>query len=163
MYCRKCGKQIDYDAPICKECEAAETFFGNPTASDVSSPIGNRKEGFGKALASTILGAVAYLISVINIDIALEAIEGVNQYGEYYYGPGIALCFFLSFLCTGAVVVSIIFGIKSIKCFASAKKAGRLLPVATLVLGCVGLACSALTLLYLFVDSILILTMFFVV
>ena len=32
MYCRKCGKFIDYDAECCKECEELENYFEDKEA-----------------------------------------------------------------------------------------------------------------------------------
>ena len=112
MYCRKCGKFIDYDAECCKECEELENYFedkeafaptwqeepqeeqkpytpptnnspfehssssmySNPYSQpsysqpysqpsysqpSYSQPVGDKKEGFGKALASTILSTIS--------------------------------------------------------------------------------------------------------
>ena len=89
MYCRKCGKQIDYDAETCKECQEMETFFSTPEiepqfevreqpqyAQQPVQPLpGNKKEGFGKALAATILGGIAIFI----VAIALGMLTGLQD------------------------------------------------------------------------------------
>lgn len=146
MYCRKCGKQIDYDAPICNECRDAEIFFGDSSNKDFSQPIGDRKEGFGQALASTIIGAITFFISLIAMTIITIAIEEIT-YG-YNGGGSIGISIFLAVSCLGGAIPAMIFGIKSIKCFIAAKRDGRIKPIATLVCGIVGLVLSALTIFY---------------
>ena len=155
MYCSKCGKQIDYESTVCAECvakmannaevtaPAAEATPAVVTAPEVShviaaSPeVNTRMLGFGKALASTIISFVSIFFMVFSI----------AAIGSMMFGLGI----FLLLATVAAVVVSIIFGIKSIKNFVVAKKAGTGVPVATLVLGINGLATAAFCALYLII------------
>lgn len=231
MYCTKCGKQIDYDAPICLECTAAlaiqakqEREAQKAREAEISAPVidpapvtpsapsvepapavdpappiesapavesisfgenlaeptpaaepksdaeesaptrestpiaepkpaaeqtstvtypfngssydpktapwrNTRKEGFGKALASTIIGGCLSL----NVGFTLGL----------YWTDVIFLAVISGLISIGMAVVSIILGIQSIKTFVRVKNAGDPPPVATLVLGIVGVALSA--------------------
>lgn len=166
MYCRKCGKQIDYDSPLCKECEDLETFFGETPQEQPSQPsqsaqytqyaqaqpaqpVGSRKEGFGKALAATIMSSIAFFISLIAMTLVSEALTSYAFGYEDVEGI-IGASVFMSMLCLGLSIPSLIMGIQSMKCFFRAKNAGRLKPVPTLVCGIVGVVMSALTFLYVF-------------
>ena len=189
MYCRKCGKQIDYDEPYCKECQEmdalfiteeeqaakdaqkAETmikteetaasepeiFFAEPQVQAETLVVkGDRKVGFGKALTSTILAAVAYFAVVIAIGLlGGEAIYDFEYYisldagyPELIYPVGgdfVAVLVCLG-VAIGLAIPALIMGIQSMKCFFRQKRAGKAKPVATLVLGIVGMALSAITL-----------------
>ena len=155
MYCRKCGKQIDYDAPICKECEETEIYFGNPETDtqpiaetkfeEKPAPQGSRKEGFGGALTATILGSISFIISIIAMSLASVAIE----LSLYYDVTGLVIfTIVFTVISLGCAIPSMILGIKGIRCFIKAKNQGKIKPVATLVLGIVGLVSSAMTILY---------------
>ena len=149
MYCRNCGKEIDYVAPICKECEEKERLLRGLAASKAQAEkpaqTGDRKEGFSKALASTIIGAVAFFISMVVMVMLLAAAEEF----QYYDVSGITTtCTVLSVLTLGGSIPALIFGIKSIKCFINAKNEGRIKPIPTLVCGIVGVVLSGLTILY---------------
>lgn len=211
MYCRKCGKKIDYDAPVCKECEAEETndLFGDfaATPSEVqedsygevvfaesveqsqeeshfkpftapdSQVEGNKKEGFGKALTATIMGCIGVFISFIVLCVMVALVEEFSLayeewetiYGSSYAYPEevlvdggvgmLVVSIFFTLVSLGLAIPSLILGIKSIKCFSHARKEGRAKPVATLVLGVVGVVASALTLLYVLINYLLALSL----
>lgn len=176
MYCRKCGKQIDYDSELCKECQEMEEFFSAPAnefqfeeKEEVQQPQqayyqpqqptqplpGNKKEGFGKALTSTILGVLAYFL----VSIALGLLMGLADisYADFNYDrvayeaacdliQGIAIV--ITIIAIGLAIPSLILGIKSIKCFIKQKREGKVKPIATLILGIVGLAASGYALLF---------------
>ena len=100
-------------------------------------------DGFGKALASTILGAVATVLVFI-----CYYIIGVSFAGSLGVFGSVALLFaILGFVpaCIATSIISIVFGIKSIKTFANSKNNGRAKPIATLILGINGLADGALS------------------
>ena len=170
MYCRKCGKYIYGDAMYCEDCEEMDSFFGesknaeetpsytyqrpsyNPapkrTEPVYSAPKGNRREGFGRALASTILSVVAFFISVVAFSLAPFALE---DYAYGYLGSGPA--FFVATMVVSVIALifaipSLVMGAKSIGCFKAACRAGKVKPVATLVLGIVGLSMSIFALIY---------------
>ena len=154
MYCTKCGKWISYDATVCNECkaaEAAQNAANNDSLNHVfaSSPYGapadsqNRMFGFGKALTSTILGFVGFIVACIAM------VAGIAD-------TTTAVILFI--MGTGMAVVSLIFGIQSIFTFKRRSAEGCAKPIATLVLGIVGLSLAALAMIYLLLSLITITT-----
>ena len=110
-------------------------YYSNPNTSyqQPQPTTGNpRMNGFGKALASTILGIFSYIFCFVAIEVA--AFELAES----------AVVLFLMAL--GMAIPSLIMGIKSIKTFTSAPKQGLPRPIATLVLGIVGLCAAAFSL-----------------
>ena len=101
-----------------------------------------RMNGFGKALASTILGFFAYFFSAITL--------GVAEVGE------IAATIILLMMTLGMAIPSLIMGIKSIKTFTNAPKQGLPRPIATLVLGIVGLSFAAIALFISFLSFMIV-------
>ena len=91
-----------------------------------------RMNGFGKSLASTILGFSSYIFSAITLGIAGSEL------------PEAAIVLLMMTL--GMAIPSLIMGIKSIKTFTSAPKQGLPRPIATLVLGITGLFFVAIAL-----------------
>lgn len=187
MYCTKCGKQIDYDSPICKECVDAmatsaesqqpapvEDVWEQPvveqtedktlqpgesvevaapvttyTASAVAQPVENgtnpRMRGFGKALASTILGFIGYFFAVFTMAMISSGEEDVAIAGVVFFIMSLPLA-----------ILPFIFGLKSIGVFKSTP-AGTPKPIATLIMGIVGLSFAALSLMFLFFAMIALL------
>ncbi len=164
MYCRKCGKQINYDAPYCLECQEMDALFITPeeeqakqrtqesayTAAPAYQPApqplqGDRKEGFGKALASTILAVVSYFLVCIALGV-IGALDTYSYYGYSYASDEWAAAMVFMLMSIGTAVPALIMGIQSMKCFFRQKREGKVKPVATLVLGIVGMATSAFTL-----------------
>ena len=100
----------------------------NPAPNNPPAPQGSRMEGFGRALTSTILGFVGYIVAAIAMGMLAAATEmeaaGAMAAGMFFMFGAIALC-----------VVSLILGIKSIKTFRTA----AVKPIATLILGITGL------------------------
>ena len=184
MYCTKCGKQIDYDSPICKECvdemaasaapvEAVEpaieqnvieqseieqpvqtelqpgesvevapaTYTAQPTPPPTVYPSAGganlRMRGFGKALTSTILGFIGYFFSVFTMAMLATEDPDVAIAGGVFFVMSLPL-----------TIIPLIFGLKSIGLFKSTP-AGMPKPIATLILGIVGLFFAALSLLFL--------------
>ena len=174
MYCKKCGKQLDYEGDICKDCEEAELYFGSTPEQPVEAPVttetvqpvviqqdGDRKFGFGKALASTIMGAIAYFVMCMAYGIPLGIIEVLEE-ASYASGGaeaaslGIAITMVFFLIGLGLCIPSLIMGISSIKCFFARKKAGYAKPVPTLVLGIIGVATSAMAILFALLALLLI-------
>lgn len=194
MYCRKCGKFIDYDAEYCKECEELENYFenketvapswqetkkeensytpptsGSPfgysgansysnpsysqpytqpsyTQSTYTQPVGDRKEGFGKALASTILSTISFFLIMVAFALISVVLEEADYY--YYYEPDVSGIIVLTIMSLGLAIPAFIMGLKSIGCFKRASREGRVKPVATLILGIVGTATTAVDWMY---------------
>ena len=137
MFCTKCGKRIDYNSTVCNECARAEnSFFDASQQYNTDSqpqivepmpekPKGSRMVGFGGALASAILGYIAMAFAMFAFMLWL----GVASFDK--------IVAFVFFFCVSALVMSIIAivnGAKAIK--VSRESIPR--PIATLVLGIVG-------------------------
>ena len=151
MYCRKCGKQIDYDSEFCVECKAEaaaravyreilEKEYAAKSAQNTSAQVapkqsppapapqesngksGGRLYGFGKALASAILAFFAFCFMMT----ATETVDAG---------------FFLFSL--GFFIPALIMGISSMKGFFNRKREGYVTPIPSLVLGSIAVGlCS---------------------
>lgn len=171
MYCKKCGKQLDHDGDICKACAENEAYFGSaqqesapaqeaaptiaPAPAQAAQPIaqdGDKKFGFGKALASTIMGAISNGMASIasgvplGIELAIMELGYATGSAEIALG-GIAITIILALISIGLAIPALIMGIKSIKTFNERKSAGYAKPIATLVLGIIGVVCAGFALL----------------
>ena len=104
---------------------------------------GNRKEGFGKALAATILSNVGFVIAYIAFLLMIIAADYAYDYELASETAAPALMFAL--VSIGMGIASIVLGKQSIGVFNEAKNANRVRPVATLILGIIGLATGILT------------------
>lgn len=146
MYCKKCGKFIGTDEDFCYECKS-ESLMDEPvqpvaqSAQPVAQPqaqverAGNVMTGFGKALAGTIVGFFGFIFAVVALMFA--SLGGFT--GAFFM--------VLSLSIAGGVI-SLIFGIQSIKVFKREKRAGNKPPVPALVLGICSTVAGGLTLLY---------------
>lgn len=94
MNCKKCGKEIDYEAEVCNECVAAEASV-EPAVEEVASAEGvvavnvadNKKGkmvGFGKALTSLILPIIgALFIGIVCGILVVMAEEAYETFIPY--------------------------------------------------------------------------------
>lgn len=159
MYCKYCGKQTENQDGVCNECKEknnrqTDDFFSdapsqNYTYEQQAKPVQNfydKKFGFGQALTSTILGVVGYIF----VFIALEVIAILESYGSDITA---GIVFFVLSLPMG--IISLVYGIASIKRFKEASSHG-VKPIATLILGIVGTVAGGLTLLFAFIVFCLI-------
>ena len=149
MFCTKCGKQIDYNSTVCNECVRAENSFFDasqqyntypqpPIVEPTSEPKkGSRMVGFGGALTAAILGDIAAAFGMIPF---LFIFGGVASGAILGFGV---------FFVIGAIVmgiIAIVKGAKSIKVFRESSPK----PIATFILGLVGIVGAALTFIFLF-------------
>lgn len=175
MYCTRCGKQIDYDAPLCLECtaemankareekkynesempradyaseqtyenSAQQTYtapqqtYAAPEQTYVAPNPDTRKEGLGKAICSLVFSFIIPTFGGMAIGFMISELVGAGVF------------FALATIAMG--VVSIINGAMSIKTFKNVKNEGNPAPIPTLIIGIVGLAMSALSLLICFI------------
>ena len=179
MYCRKCGKWIDYEAEICTDCQQTEElfkveneapaqpaqnaqyqyFFGNtaqqPGQQQYSQPMysqpvypqpaqsqdkGSRMEGFGFALAGTIIGFIAFIFSYVLI--VLSAVGGM--------GLG------LFPVALGTAIFAMVSGTKSLNKSKECTRAGKVKPIATFILGIVNVVLAGLSFFFLFLTLIVL-------
>ena len=87
--------------------------------------------GFGKALTAAILSEVAVVFAYLGI---------------YACILSVALGVFLILATIAMAVISLVFGIQSIKTFVADKNAGKVKPIATLVCGIAGVVAAAVAL-----------------
>ena len=177
MFCTRCGKQIDYDQPVCNEClqellqgeqakaqpqpqptyeqptyqQAQPTYQqpvyqqpqpaynyapAAPVAEEKPVVVKNGKKAFGKALTSTILGSIGLLAMFIIFVMALD--EMSYSYYYYYFDPAPYIGCIFVFL--APVIISIIFGAKSLGKSKTVSPEGRVSKhIPSFILGLVGM------------------------
>ena len=155
MYCKKCGKFVEGESDLCENCRQAPTYA--PTTVIPPQPVNN---GFKKALASTIVSAGGVIAVIVGYCLCvISTIDRVN----YYISASAAnftLTFFGILFMLGAItagILSLIWGIQSIKKFIELKRAGYKKPIATLILGINGTVTAGFVLFYTFLISIILL------
>ena len=167
MYCRRCGKKMEYEGDICNECNSFDSFFEAPkqetpqvtytqntySQSSYSQPSkpaqrGSVMEGFKKALAATIMAVFASAFFMV----ACEIVSASGNYIE----ETMSTCIPLFIIALGLSIPSLIMGIASIKLFKEQKELGRKKPIPALILGINAVVNSAFALLF----SVIFLLMF---
>ena len=174
MYCTKCGKQIDYDAPLCLECtaEMAKQARDEKKLSENATPA--PQQSYESAPQQTYTAPQQTYTAPQQTYTAPQQTYVAQRPDTRKEGIGKAICslvlaccisfvgglaigFMISELVGAAVfftlatiamgVVSIVNGAMSIKTFVNVKNAGNPLPIPTLILGIVGLAVTVISLL----------------
>ena len=151
-YCTKCGRQISYDSPICVECvgaakNASQQTSASPTQVPLyvqafpqlsyqnNQPVINLRDdrsytsrmiGFGRALAGMILAFFSFVIMIGIVD------SGFDDESALLW----------LFFALPMQIISLIFGIKSIKVYSSYTLAK---PIPSLVLGICATVLSAVS------------------
>lgn len=163
MYCKKCGKFTGDDRNYCDDClriineklkiEKQATCYQQP-ALKPNCRKGSVMDGFKKALIGAILSIVSFVCFIYQL--ILLVISGVAF-------PCIPISIF-TLLFTGVSVscsiVSLVFGISSVKLFMQAKKENRVKPIPALALGIDSIITDAIFMTYqLFIYSIIIFAM----
>lgn len=160
MFCSKCGKRIDYEAIVCNECVNEQSFFveenkevlkvQTPETVDMrektveEKPKGSRRVGLGGAIAGVVMGYIALIFSALGMcygiigaimAIAVPSMEPVDP--EVSTVGWVFFIFGVAFMLVGIIlaIVSLMKSAKSIKVF----KKSSPKPIATLILGIVGL------------------------
>ena len=154
MYCKRCGKFIDYEADMCNECAAEQNAAIQADAFGVQPQVkeGSMKTGLGKAIAAAILGTVALMfIEIALIIMEMGSMDLMFESDLYYAAEAMvevgAGMFVLLILAAGCAIPSLILSIKSIKTFKAEGAEGRVKPIPTLVLGIYGVVNAAASLL----------------
>ena len=163
MYCRKCGKQIDYDSEFCIDCRAEEAakqaYFkvieahteSSAKSSNEAQPKqpapaqkGARMFGFKRALTSTIMGFASIVAFYVSFIFLLLFLSDTTESASTVF---FIIVFFIPFACIGVAlcIISLIFGIKSITVSRKRYKEGYPTPIATLILGIVGTYLSVIS------------------
>ncbi|MDE7405387.1 MAG: hypothetical protein K2M89_00740 [Clostridiales bacterium] len=143
MYCVKCGKQTNGDETLCQDCKAAEKTVDTvkPVPSDPNQP-NTSMLSFGKALASTIMGFGAFILSNV-----------LNSGG---WGMKLISMIFMVIIDVAVIVLSIVFGSLSIRTYSTFKSGGNKKPIPAFILGIIGVIlagiATVITLVFLLVD-----------
>lgn len=162
MYCRKCGKQIDYDARVCKECEETEAFFGPDTPEKQQPPVQQKQPA--QPINPYAPQPPYYYVPQQSMPqpmpmqgsnkkgfgVALTAVilGGVAEFLSAIAAELVATGYMvMALLALGCAIPALILGIKSIKLFFSEKKAGNVKPIPTFVMGLIGTILSGSVLL----------------
>lgn len=103
-------------------------------------PFDATKTGFGKALTATIVGVVGMLAAMIAFELSVFALAGETS----------GLAILATVVSLGMGVLSLVFGLQSIRRFKAFRTAGLKKPVATLILGIIGIATAAYALLFVY-------------
>lgn len=181
MYCRNCGKFIGTDDELCEECLHNDLVFGQEqkaASQQVTAPVANpapstpsapqqsvqaqtdrksiRMTGFPPALASTILGIVAYILLIVSLVMAAGYSSGTTsaniQYGttHVYYSQAMlegqkAAAIVLYVLGLPMTAVALSLGIRAIVRSVRTKRQYDIMPVPALVLSIVGTVASGIS------------------
>ena len=162
MYCKNCGKYIEYDAVYCDECkkilednDQKDHYFDDVNKPKQPTPEkkeleGSIKEGLKKGIIALVLAivgavfvgvAVAFISSFAEIYLAdhLSLVIEDSIYMPTEFLPMIENVPYLSLILGGVSlpfsIIGLLYGIQSIKVFIKAKKEGRKRPFPTLILG----------------------------
>lgn len=163
MYCRKCGKKIDYDAEMCVECQENEELFvsveetpvqpaqqptytyAQPAAAPAPQDNGSRKYGLALGIAGAIVSEFAVVFAYLMIVLGLAS-------------GGMATAIFLPFA-LGTSIFSLVAGIKSINRYKACSNAGKVRPIPTLILGIISLVGAIAAFLLIFIGFMALLAM----
>ena len=102
----------------------------NMTVEDAPNPE-NRKYGLGRAITAQVLSSVSALLGIISMYILLLSMYGFAGDADVVGASALVYGVFITIGCVVMSIVSIVLGVRSIKCFK--KKIPR--PIATLILG----------------------------
>lgn len=144
MYCKRCGKYIE-SGDICPECASEEVVFGGEVkVEQYEEKIPSRKTGLERAIVGAALAVFAAIFSAIGIiftglKVAFDWMPQVAS-GEVMIIP-------IALFLMGAGVMTVfgaVFGIRSvILAFHDRRETGKL-PIATMILGFVAIACAVI-------------------
>ncbi len=151
MYCSKCGKELDYDALVCRECEQAEQTASVETPADGGNP---RMRGFGKALAGCILSFAAIMTTVFVYIFGIASIIGELDMGRDI-GKTLLVSLALMLLSMIPDILAIVYGIRSIRVFRTTP-IDLPKPIATLVAGIHSIAFGVVGMIYAGIFSIVL-------
>ena len=126
MICINCGKQTAGSAVMCEECSA---YCG--IVKPIAPIRGGSSERVGRAICGLVFGLIGAAISLVLLSVYLN----MDQYPVEY----IFIFFLAPFVVVPCFIVSLVLGIKSMRCFgrASYKK-----PFATFFIGLVAVLCA---------------------
>ena len=152
MYCSKCGKEIDYDTLVCREC--AQAVPADATSRGRNNP---RMRGFGEALKGCIVGFAAIVISVVVYFLGIIVVLRAYGFVEDITHMAMIVLFFEVQAIIPAII-AIVEGARSVQLFRATPKALPK-PIATLIVGIHAIFFGVFALLYSGIFSYIVLTL----
>ena len=121
MFCVNCGKQTAGSAVMCEQCSA---YCG--IVKPIAPIRGGSSERVGRAICGLVFGLIGAILSLVILNMDKYSAESIVI---LFLAPFVVPCF----------IVSLVLGIKSMRCFgrASYKK-----PFATFFIGLVSVLCA---------------------
>lgn len=152
MYCRKCGKEINYDAEMCVECQENEELFrvegetqAQESVLDFTVPTtqdkGSRMTGFGLALAGAIVSEFAILFSYL-----MFVVMSVGSMGGVLLMPFSA----------ATSIFSLVAGLKSLKTSKNCVNEGKVKPIPTFIMGIISVVSAGLSFFIMFLAFVMV-------
>ena len=163
MYCRKCGKWMDYEAEVCEDCKRQEQAqsYQQPATYEAPQPTqpansfygvevsvpkyrGSRMKKFGLALAAVIVAqfALGFFMGIImGIEEALDGYDSSSMY--LVIGSSMYALYVIGF---ALAIFSLIGGIVSVVSGFGAKKRGEVTPIPAIILGFIAMVETLFTL-----------------
>ena len=127
MFCVKCGKQTNETDSLCEDCKAEKNVAELPDTDKINTGMLN----FGKALASTIMGFGAFIVSSV-----------LNGSGARM---NLIAMIFMLVIDIAAIVLAIVFGAKGIRAYSNFKLGSGKKPVPAFVLGIIGVVLAGIS------------------
>ena len=167
MYCRLCGKFIDNDVEFyCEDCkkmlehdqEKDQKNNGKQETGRAIRKEGSAKEGMKKAFFSSMFAVIAFISAIIGMSFLFALlmqkgyVPDIEKATEFLAFESVGIVF--TVLALPCAIIGLLFAIQSIKTFQKAKKEMRVKPVATFVLGILGIILNAVSMFLIFIAFI---------
>ena len=130
------NQPYDYGYQNYNQAPTAYYDYSNPNQPKDTKSL--KKNGFGKALAGTILGNIGFIIAYFII----IAFNGLYSLDEAASAVIVGFIFTLP-----PAIISLVFGVKSINTFKATNSTYKVKPIPTLILGIVATVAGATTIL----------------
>ena len=169
MYCRKCGKWIDYEADICVDCQQNEELFKVENEETAQQAEQNKQYGyFMNNSAQQPYGQPIYSQPTYNQPMQPQdkgsrmtgfglALAGtIVSFFAFIFSvvftalsaSGLSAAIVFLFFATGLTVFTLISGIKSLNTSKACVRAGKVKPIPAFIMGIVNIVMAGLSFLY---------------
>ena len=126
MFCVKCGKQTNEADGLCEDCKAVK----NAAELSDTNKLNTGMLGFGKSLASTIMGFGVFIVSSV-----------LNNVGARM---NLIAMIFMLLIDIAATVLAIVFGAKGIRAYSTFKSGSAKKPLPAFILGIIGVVLAGI-------------------
>ena len=175
MYCRKCGKQIDYDSEYCNECKNDQLFFDGKSVlteekqenADISvkemdvSEKASLDQKMAKEKADNDekrLVSRKFKTSIIALSLSHVAFifsyDALMRVGIYFSGgsghvENVTVGLVFAFIALGLAIAGLVLGIKAIKNFRTLlRKVSKAKGIISLIFGIISVSLCAIAMLF---------------